>query len=361
MLSFQNTECYENLLSEEFMPRKLDDSRSYGQKLITLFARLLFSGDRYSLTELANYLECSKQTVLRLVDDIQNSYKVDIEESKEGNRKYVCIKRPGRGIACTPLTERELVVLQMCQAFAKHLLGQQQFSEAEIAIHKSKVLLATPGNSLSDHFGAMRFGTIDYSPHHDSMRTLIEAMQKHKVCKVSYQAIMEDNPKELYIKPLKLFSHRDTVYLHARLAKKPGQPYVEPEFDPLLAIHRMKKIDMTDRDFEFPTDYNFERFFNRHFGVIKEKAFTVEAIFSGWSARFVAERVWSPDQKIDPIDSEKIKLSFSASSPAEVISWLLSYGDEAEILKPEWLVKEIADKIDWMHKTYEANQPRYEA
>jgi predicted DNA-binding transcriptional regulator YafY len=343
------------------MPKKLDDSRSYGQKLITLFARLLFSGDRYSLTELANYLDCSKQTVLRLVDDIQNSYKVDIEEFKEGNRKYVCIKKPGRGIACTSLTERELMVLQMCQAFAKHLLGQQQFSEAEIAIHKSKSLLPTPNSNLSDHFGAMRFGTIDYSPYHESIRTLIEAMQRKKVCQVAYQAIMEDKPKELHIKPLKIFSHGDTVYLHARLAKKPGQPYVEPDFDPLLAIHRMKDVEMTDRAFEFPADYNFEKFFNRHFGVIKEKAFAVEAIFSGWSARFVAERAWSPDQKIEPLDAERIKLTFSASSTPEVISWILSYGEEAELLEPQWLVKEIADKIDWMHETYAANLHRHES
>jgi predicted DNA-binding transcriptional regulator YafY len=343
------------------MPKKLDDTRSYGQKLITLFARLLFSGDKYSLTQLANDLKCSKQTVLRLVDDIQNSFKVDIEEIREGNRKYVCIKKPGKRLTCIPMTERELSVLQMCQAFAKHLLGQEQFSEAEIAIHKSKSLLPTPECTLSDHFGAMRFGTIDYSPYHDSMRTLIEAMQKHKVCQISYQAIMEDNPKELHIKPLKIFSHGDTVYLHARLAKKPGQPYVEPEFDPLLAIHRMKSVTMTDRNFEFPADYNFEKFFNRHFGVMHEEAFTVEAIFSGWSSRYVSERFWSPDQKIDSIDEDRIKLTFTASSKPEVISWLLSYGEQAELLSPDWLVEEIAQKINCMHETYKAHQGRHES
>jgi predicted DNA-binding transcriptional regulator YafY len=252
-------------------------------------------------------------------------------------------------------------VLQMCQAFAKHLLGQQQFSEAEIALFKSKVLLPEPTSTLSDHFGAMRFGTIDYSPHYATMRTIIEAMQQNRVCAVSYQAIMEDNPKELRIKPLKIFSHRDTVYLHARLAKKPGQRYVEPKFDPLLAIHRIKKVEMTERPFEFPADYNFEKFFNRYFGVIREKAFTVEAILSGWSARYVSERLWSPDQKIEPLDQDKIKITLTASSPSEVISWLLSYGDEAELLKPAWLVKEIAEKIDWMHDTYAAHLTRHES
>ncbi|MDX2441756.1 MAG: hypothetical protein QNK40_14550, partial [Desulfobacterales bacterium] len=35
-------------------------------------------------------LNCSKQTVLRLVDDIRRSYGVDIEEMKEGIRKSLC-------------------------------------------------------------------------------------------------------------------------------------------------------------------------------------------------------------------------------------------------------------------------------
>jgi transcriptional antiterminator len=99
-----------------------------------------FLETKYSLTQLANDLKCSKQTVLRQVNDIQNSFKVDIEEIREGNRKYVCIKKPGRKLTCIPMTERELLVLQMCHAFAKHLLGQEQFCEAEIAINKSKVL-----------------------------------------------------------------------------------------------------------------------------------------------------------------------------------------------------------------------------
>ncbi len=52
--------------------------RSYGEKLISLFAKLLFTGRRYSLTELARSLGCSKQTVLRLIDDISLAYEVPI-------------------------------------------------------------------------------------------------------------------------------------------------------------------------------------------------------------------------------------------------------------------------------------------
>ncbi len=82
------------------------------------------------------------------------------------------------------------------------------------------------------------------------------------------------------------------------MARTPGKPYREPEFDPLLAIHRMKKVELTDRMFKFPTDYDFEKTFNKNFGIIKEDSFEVELEFTGWAARYVTERIWSPDQKV---------------------------------------------------------------
>lgn len=334
------------------MPKKINDLSSYGQKLISLFARLLFSREKYSLTELAQFLSCSKQSVLRLIEDIQRSYKVEIEEFREGNRKYVRIKKPANHQISASLTGREIAVLQMCQAFAQHLLGAQQFEEASTALYKSQSLLPQQETPLSCHFGAIQFGTIDYSPYYETIQKLIQAMNSGKICEISYQAIMEEEPKTFYIKPLKIFSHKDTVYLHARLAKAPGKPYVEPEFDPLLAIHRIKNVELTDRCFEFPADYNFEKFFNQQFGVIKEDAFEVEVEFSGWSAKFVAERVWSPDQKIESLDEGRIRLTFSASSEPEVVSWLLSYGDEAVLKSPEWLVEHVSNTIKRMIKIY---------
>jgi DNA-binding transcriptional regulator GbsR (MarR family) len=70
------------------MPKKLSDHRSYGEKLISLFAKLLFSKESYSLTELSKMLGCSKQSVMRIVSDIRMAYSVEIEESSYGNRKY---------------------------------------------------------------------------------------------------------------------------------------------------------------------------------------------------------------------------------------------------------------------------------
>ena len=142
------------------------------------------------------------------------------------------------------------------------------------------------------------------------------------------------------------------MYLLARPAREPGKPFREPDFDPLLAVHRMQKVEMTDRQFEMPANLDFDKLYNQHFGVMKDEAFQVEVEFTGWSARYVAERVWSPDQKILRIGRDKIRLSFTASSEPEVIAWVLSFGEEAVIVRPKRLAEQLSGRIRRLQEKY---------
>lgn len=333
------------------MPEKFDPYKSYGEKLIGLFVRLLFSGESHSLTDLARMLDCSKQTVLRLIDNIRKAYDINIEETKQGNRSYYRIRKATASLQNIPLTEAELQSLQLCKSFTQYLVGKKLYEEATQAILKSKTSLAAGHQVGECHFTAFRPGTIDYTPHHQIIHTLIDAMENHKVCKLTYQSVNSPRPKTYYIKPLKLFSHHDAIYLHAQKAKEPGKPYRAPKYDPLLAVHRMKAIETTTISFQ-PDKFDFERAFNQQFGIIKDEAFRVEAEFTGWAASFVLERIWSPDQEIVKKGKNKILLKFTASSEPELISWLLSFGEEVTLIKPDWLVKELKSRIAEMADCY---------
>jgi len=333
------------------MPEKHDLYQSYGEKLIGLFVRLLFSGERYSLTELSRVLNCSKQTVLRLLDNIRKSYGITIEETKEGNKNYYRIKKPSTSLRNIPLTEAEIQSLQLCKSFTQHLVGKKLYEEATRAIFKSKSAFGQEGKISECHFSALCPGTIDYTAQHQIIHTLIEAMEKQKVCKLTYQAVNASRPKTFYIKPLKLFSYHDAMYLLAQKAKEPGKAYKTPRFNPLLAVHRIKAVEMTNISFQ-PEPYDFEKTFNQHFGVMKHEAFEVEVEFKGWAASFIAERRWSPNQEIIKKGKNKVMLKFTASSAPEVKSWLLSFGDNATLIEPKWLVNEIKNEMVGMSKCY---------
>ncbi len=337
------------------MPKKLNDRSSYGHKLINLFARLLFSKESYSLTELSKLLECSKQSVTRLVDDIRTAYSVEIEEYSQNNRKYFRLIRQGKSTPVIPLTQSELTALQMCKTFTEHLLGKQYFDDAARALEKNLPRTELSGALPSRHFAAFSTGTIDYTPHQNNIRVLVEAMNELKICRITYQAIMQNKSKTYHVMPLKIFSYRDTLYLHARKAREPGKVYKEPDFDPLLAIHRLKKVEITERSFTYPANYNFEAVFNKNFGFMKDDCFAVDVEFTGWAAHYVAERTWSPNQKITHIDDDTIHLEFSASSEVELIAWILSFGEDARVNAPDWLVEEIVNKVNRTAVRYHSN------
>jgi len=334
------------------MAKKLDSYKSYGQKLIGLLVRLMFSGERVSLTELARIENCSKQTIIRLLNDIRMSYGMDIEETFQGNRKYYRIIRPKSGLPVMALSETEIRTLQMCRDFTEHLIGKPLYEEATRALLKSRALLPEKDNIFKCHFASFRPGTIDYKPRHHVIHALIEAMEKQKVCKLTYQGLDTPKPKTFHIKPLKLFSYHDAIYLSAQKAKEPGKVYSSPKFDPLLAVHRIQAAELTDIAFEPPANFDFEKVFNSNFGVMKDETFTAEVEFTGWSARFVAERTWSADQKIKRKDDDTINMTFTAASEPELLSWLLSFGDEARLIKPKQLVKEMKLIIGNLAKCY---------
>lgn len=335
------------------MPRKIDADQTYGEKVIRLFARLLFSNRPHSLTELAEALDCSKQTVSRILNEIQKSMGVDLERTKSGKQAVYTIKNRKPPPAAY-LSKSELDLLWMCRAFAERLVGKGLFDEIQQALFKSQCVVED-GALPNPHLFATFFpGTVDYTPHQETIRTLIEAMNERRVCKVAYKAAASERATNFHIKPLKIFTHKETLYLHAQRAKDPWQKkWVQPEFDPLLAIHRFKSVEKADRKvpFEVPKEYDFEKAFNQTFGIIKEKSFQVEAEFTGWAAVYVSERVWSPDQVIEK-DGDKMRIKFTSSSEPEVISWILSFGEHARVLGPESLLRSFSETLEATHKSY---------
>ena len=106
----------------------------------------------------------------------------------------------------------------------------------------------------------------------------------------------------------------------------------------LLAVHRLKAVEPTDRKFVFPKTNNFEKHFNQAFGVIKQETFQVEVSLTGYAAAFAKERRLSPDQKTEQ-KKDGVALIFTASSEPEVVSWVRG----GKVLSPDWLVEKVKE------------------
>lgn len=331
-----------------------DEELNFGERLVKFFWTLLFARGRYSQADLARLIPCPVQTIPRLVEAINGALGMLVDKDEENGRVFYSINRTERLPNPCRLKEQEMFALQMCRAFSEHLFGQQQSHQAKTAELKGQGLLPDYQLISSGYLGTFRLGRLGVFPPPDAIPRLIKAIKEKLVCRINYQTIMADEPKDLTVKPLKLFAHHDTVYLHSLLAGK-----LPKDADPLdhyrtLATHRIKEVIITDQGFGIPKDYDFDQHFNQGFGIIKKEPFRVEVEFWGWSARFVRERVWGANQVVRDLAEDKIKLSFEASSKEETISWIFFFGEEAKVLRPDWLVAEVAQRIGMMQGNYGA-------
>lgn len=335
------------------MPIKKDPDATYGQKLIRLFAELLFTGKRKSLTDLSQMLDCSKQTVGRLVDDITQMYSVVIQQEIVGRQKVFWIERPKK-MPLISMSSDEITALEMGRAFARNLLGEAYGQCAKTGLQKNMSLLPEDeAQSWAHEFFSLADGQINYTLFRDMLDKLMKAKSEQKVCLVQYQKLMADEPKAVHIMPLTIFSHKDTIYIHSRYCTKAGLPDKEKGADLMLPLHRFHDVQVLDTTFDSPKNFDFMETFSGSFGLIHKKVFRAEVEFTGRSARFVKERQWSPDQKIvKKRDGGGIRLEFSASSDSELIGWVLSFGDEARLLKPARVRKKLVKKLEGMVAAY---------
>lgn len=106
----------------------------------------------------------------------------------------------------------------------------------------------------------------------------------------------------------------------------------------LLAVQRIRDVTLLrpTHTFRTPSEETVT------FGLIKGEPFQVRTRFIEIAATYARERTWSNDQTIETCDDGSIILAFTATSPEEVLSWVLSFGESAELLEPEDLREELA-------------------
>ena len=329
------------------MPRKRNPDSSHADKALRLFAKLFFNPRAYSLTELSEQLDCSKSTVMRIVDDLQDSVGMRVKVEKRGRQNFYSLPRevpvPG---AAVQISREEIQSLAMCRAFAEALLGREEFDEATRGLEKSIAL--SPSGELpvsDDAFATITSGRIDYTPHEDTLRTLLEAIAERRVCRIRHRKLTAREDKEYWAKPMKIFSHQDSVYVHVLPAKEPGRPFDSDAPDRILAVHRITAVEKTDRPYRVPDHYDFDRSMRGKFGVWQSEPFEVECEFCGWAADYVAERQWSDGQGVERVDDQCVRLRFTARGIEEVSRWVLSFGENVTVLSPPELVERVAQRL----------------
>jgi predicted DNA-binding transcriptional regulator YafY len=338
------------------MPPKTDPDATSGQKLLVLYSLLIFSGGEFSLTELAEELHCSKQTVLRLLDQMEAGGVRGLVRETRGGRAYYHMLRPARRpvLALSPEGLEQLV---LCRDLALHLLPGDMRAKLEQALERASALLPEGGDAreaLLSGATALTKGWIDYTPFQGFLERMRTAMRRKTAISVSYRSVAREQGRTFDFAPRRLLSFREAMYVQGWEVTGAGR--MECLYDnPLtLAVHRLLEANPTRRSFAgldlppLPDE-------DTDFGFAVEAPFRARVRFArGAAAAYVRERRWSADQEMGQDNDGNLILDFTSRSRDEVSSWVLGFGAQAELLAPEDLREQLGRVAAAMAEAYGA-------
>ena len=158
-------------------------------------------------------------------------------------------------------------------------------------------------------------------------------MIKNESCLLKYHSFYDEQYKEMKIDPLHFFENKGGIYI---LSKKTETNEIRT-----LAVERIIDIQGTQRNFNYPEDIKPEKILDSLFDIIADKQFYVQVWFSKNQARYIKERSWSCTQKITENKDGSIIISMTTSGWLDIKRWILSYGADAKVLKPQKMIDEI--------------------
>jgi proteasome accessory factor B len=119
-----------------------------------------------------------------------------------------------------------------------------------------------------------------------------------------------------------------------------------------FAVDRVLGVTVEPDRFEMPEEYRPSERLSDAFGIVSEEPMAVRVRFSPRVAHAVKGRLWHPSQKMEESPDGTLELSFTAGGKMEILAWILSYGEHAEVLAPEGLRTAVAEVVGKMQGIY---------
>jgi predicted DNA-binding transcriptional regulator YafY len=164
---------------------------------------------------------------------------------------------------------------------------------------------------------------------------LVKAIEGQWICRVTYRAASNGGKERRHeVLPLRLFVHDGAVYLLCRFRGHRGAG--------TLNLHRLCTVEVTDEVGEVPAGFDAERWAESAFGLYPgDKPTTYVLQFDPAVAPYIRERTWHPSQRLRDLRRGGVELRFTCGESFEVTSWVASWREWVEVVKPGTMRREL--------------------
>ena len=290
------------------------------------------------------YIGLHKVSKKQIYDDIKfmessEGWEAPIERYQDGKRKYLRYSCDF-SIMETPITEMEMQQLETLITSLSRFKGLPLYDWVEDLL-----------SNLHKRLGAkdVEVSCIGFEQNRDLkglryLSDLINCVMRHQPIVVDYHPF-GGNVLQWTIHPYYLKQYNNRWFLFG----------YNPEYDDLsiVSLDRIEGISYSEQPFRKNSNYNFDTYFNNIIGVSKEKGKCVERIRLKFSPARFPYVISKPIHHSQKIENEKERIIILNVIPnKELISELIWFRDDVEVLSPESLREEIKEKIAEMYNRY---------
>lgn len=180
------------------MRKSLDADATTAQRALRLYQKLLLDGRRHYQSDLAEYLACSPQTVMRLIAEIEGLVGASLISGLDRHKRWYQIRSISRNRL--GLEFEELRYLAICRDLAAPCLSDEVRERVDQSIFNFSLLMADQdyaerGKVQKKHMGHCFKGWIDYNPYFGFLEKLVSAADEDRVCIVNYKSPTNDRNK----------------------------------------------------------------------------------------------------------------------------------------------------------------------
>jgi proteasome accessory factor B len=176
---------------------------------------------------------------------------------------------------------------------------------------------------------------------------LVEAIAGRRVVRIAYASLTEWEVIETRLRPYQLMFNRHSWYVIGRSSLH-GEPRT-------FHLGRIREISLTSDRYAMPRGFSLERYLGNAWNLMPQPGpdHHVVVRFSPLMAQNVAEVAWHKTQRLEFRDDGSLDFHVHVSGLNEIVWWILSYGDQAEVLRPAKLRRLVAQRAANMSRMYE--------
>lgn len=179
----------------------------------------------------------------------------------------------------------------------------------------------------------------------DQFRPLASAVVQRKQLRILYHGRERDETTERVVSPQRLVYYRDNWYLdawcHLRKALRS------------FSVDRLHVAETSAQPAEEISDAQLDTHYARAYGIFAGEPKHIAVLhFTAERSRWVADEQWHPQQesRVHPDGSFELRVPYS--DPRELIMDILKYGPDVEVLEPDTLRRQVAERLAAAVKIY---------